>query len=70
MTEIDKFLARLDKLKTIAYLAAVFNPFPLGLIAGILLLEDKKYKETGKNVLIISIAVLLIVFLLALLRGL
>ena len=51
---------KIDSLKVISYLAAVFNPVPTGLVAAYLLWRDKKYKETAKYVLIISIAVILL----------
>jgi RsiW-degrading membrane proteinase PrsW (M82 family) len=43
------------KWKLLGYLAAVFSPIPVGVVAGYCLYTEKKYKKTGRNVLILSI---------------
>ena len=47
----------MDKWQILGYLFAFINPIFPGLLIGIALYKDKKadYKETGKNVIILSI---------------
>lgn len=37
----------------LSYIAAIFNPIPTGLLAGYILIKEKKYRKSGRNVLII-----------------
>jgi predicted membrane-bound mannosyltransferase len=45
----------MNKWKILGYLAAIFSPVPIGIVAGYCLYTEKKYKKTGRNVLIFSI---------------
>ena len=56
----------MDKWNLIGYIAAIFNPLPTGLVAGYYLYTDKKYKGTGRNVLLISV-ILIIAYILLIL---
>lgn len=52
------------KWKILGYVAAIFNPIPTGLLAGYFLYKEAKYKETGRNVIILSIVWFVIVIVL------
>jgi hypothetical protein len=52
----------MHKWEILGYVAAIFNPIPTGLIAGYFLLKDRKFKKTGRNVLILSFIWSAIVF--------
>lgn len=56
----------MDKWNLIGYIAAIFNPLPTGLVAGYYLYTDKKYKSAGRNVLLISV-ILIIAYILLIL---
>jgi hypothetical protein len=45
----------MDKWEKLGYMAAIFNSIPTGLIAGYFLYKERRYKRTGRNVIIISI---------------
>ena len=45
----------MDKWKVLGYVAAIFDPVPTGLFSGYCLYTDKKYKKTGRNVIVLSI---------------
>lgn len=51
---------RLDKWEKLGYVAALFNPLPTGLLASYYLSRERRYRRTGRNVLVISILVLLL----------
>jgi hypothetical protein len=53
----------MDKWEILGYVAAIFNPVPTGLLAGYFLWKEKKYRGTGRNVLIISVILILLLFL-------
>lgn len=44
----------MDKMKVLGYVS-IFTPPPIGILAGYFLYNDKKYKKTGINVLILSL---------------
>ncbi|MDI6806897.1 MAG: hypothetical protein QMD14_03765 [Candidatus Aenigmarchaeota archaeon] len=45
----------MDKWKILGYIAAIFSPVPTGIVAGYCLYLEKKYKKTGRNVLILAV---------------
>jgi RsiW-degrading membrane proteinase PrsW (M82 family) len=55
----------MKKWKLLGYLAAVFSPIPVGVVAGYCLYTEKKYKKTGRNVLILSIVWGIVLIILA-----
>jgi hypothetical protein len=50
----------MHKWEIVGYVASIFNPIPTGLIAGYYLYKDRKFRKTGRNVLLISILLPLI----------
>jgi glucose uptake protein GlcU len=57
---------KLDKWVFLGIVAAIFNPLPTGVIAGIILLREKKYKNEGIVVFVLSIILLVLTAYLAL----
>jgi RsiW-degrading membrane proteinase PrsW (M82 family) len=55
----------MKKWKLLGYLAAVFSPIPVGVVAGYCLYTEKKYKKTGRNVLILSVVWGIVLIILA-----
>ncbi len=55
---------RIDRLKLLAYLCAIFNPIPLGLISGAILYSDPKYRKSGRNVFAISMILIIVIIVL------
>jgi len=51
---------KFDRWVLLAYIAAIFNPVPTGVIAGIIYYKDKKYRNTGAVVLIVSVFLFLL----------
>lgn len=45
---------KFDKWVLLAIVAAVFNPLPTGVLAGLVLLSEKKYKTEAIVVLVLS----------------
>ncbi len=54
----------MEKWEILGYVAAIFNPLPTGMAAGYFLYTDKKYKKTGRNVLLVSVLLLAILLVL------
>ena len=46
---------KLNKWITLGYIAAIFNPIPTGIVAGYVLYTEKKYKNHGAIVMIVSV---------------
>lgn len=44
-----------NKWVILGYIAAIFNPIPTGIIAGYFLYTEKKYKNHGAIVMIVSV---------------
>ena len=45
----------MNKLILLGYIAAIFNPFPTGLVAAYVLYTEKKYRNHGAIVFIVSV---------------
>jgi hypothetical protein len=45
----------MDKWEMLGYLFAVINPMLPGILMGFALWTDKKYKKTGRNVIVLSV---------------
>jgi hypothetical protein len=56
---------KMAKWEILGYVAAIFNPIPTGLLAGYFLFKEKKYKKTGRNVLIVSIVITILLAIAA-----
>ena len=57
---------KINKWIILGYIAAIFNPIPTGLIAGYVLYTEKKYRNHGAIVMIVSVFLAaLLVFLTA-----
>ncbi len=56
----------MDKWNLIGYVASIFNPLPTGLVAGYYLYTDKSRKKAGRNVLLISVILIIAYTLLIL----
>lgn len=48
-------MVKLDKWEILGYVFAVTNPIIPGILMGIMLYMEKKYKSTGRNVIILSL---------------
>ncbi len=46
---------KINKWILLGYIAAIFNPLPTGIIAGCVLYTEKKYRNHGAIVVIISV---------------
>ena len=46
---------KINKWILLGYIAAIFNPLPTGIIAGYVLYTEKKYRNHGTIVIIISV---------------
>jgi hypothetical protein len=46
---------KIDKWELLGYIFAITNPIIPGLLMGIMLYTEKKYKTTGRNVMILSV---------------
>ena len=57
---------KMDKWVFLGIVAAIFNPLPTGIIAGIILYREKKHKNEGIAVLALSVILLALTLYLAL----
>ncbi|MCX6815548.1 MAG: hypothetical protein NT120_01715 [Candidatus Aenigmarchaeota archaeon] len=60
---------KIDRWILLAYVAAIFNPVPTGVIAGYVYYKDKKYRNIGKIVMAVSIFLFALEICLAYLSG-
>lgn len=51
---------KISKWEILGIIAAVFNPVPTGIVAGYVLYTEKKYKNTGAIVMIVSAVLFLV----------
>jgi len=47
--------SKFDKWKFIGYLLAITDPIIPGIVVGLALYTEKRYKKTGRNVIVLSI---------------
>ena len=56
---------KINKWLLLGYIATIFNPVPSGIVAGLVFFTEKKYKNHGAIMLIVSIFLAILEIVLA-----